>query len=74
MTSLHRKWLFSLSLLQHHYIESLFLVDHYYDTFDVPILPMASKKITKSKIKNIFLSNYQWLLPMVTKACGALGG
>ena len=47
-----------------HYIESGFLVDHYYDnqnveknikikTFDVLILPMASKKITTSKIKNI---------------------
>jgi hypothetical protein len=39
------------------------LVDHYYDkkkTFDVVILPMASKKITASKIKNIFLSNYLW--------------
>jgi len=51
-----------------HYIESGFLVDHYYDnqnveknikikTFDVLILPMASKKITTTKIKNI---NYLW--------------
>jgi hypothetical protein len=55
----------------HHYIESGFLVDHYYynqnikknikiKTFDVLILPMGSKKITTSKIKNIFLSNYLW--------------
>ena len=28
--SLHRKSLFSWSLLQHHYIENGFLVDHYY--------------------------------------------
>ena len=65
---LHQKWLFSWSLLQHHYIKNGFLVDHYYDnqnveknikikTFDVLILPMASKKITTSKIKNI---NYLW--------------
>jgi hypothetical protein len=42
--------------VNHHYIESVFLVHHYYDknqTFDVLILPMASKKITKLKIKNI---------------------
>jgi hypothetical protein len=46
-----------------HNIEMCPLVDHYYDkkkTFDVVILPMASKKITASKIKNIFLSNYLW--------------
>jgi hypothetical protein len=55
----------------HHYIESPFLVDHYYDTFDVLILPMASKKITTSKIK---ISTTYRILPMVTKACGALGG
>jgi hypothetical protein len=44
------------------------LVDHYYDTttttkkktFDVLILPMALKKITTLKIKNIFISNYLW--------------
>jgi hypothetical protein len=43
-----------------HYIEMCPLVDHYYDkkkTFDIVILPMASKKITMSKI---FLSNYLW--------------
>jgi hypothetical protein len=68
---LHRKRLFSWSLLRHHYIKNGFLVDHYYDnqnieknikikTFDVLIFPMASKKITTSKIKNIFLSNYLW--------------
>jgi hypothetical protein len=52
----------------YHYIEMWPLVDHYYDittttkkkTFDVVILPMASKKIATSKIKNIFLSNYLW--------------
>jgi hypothetical protein len=51
-----------------HYIEMCPLVDHYYNittttkkkTFNVVILPMASKKITMSKIKNIFLSNYLW--------------
>jgi hypothetical protein len=46
-----------------HNVKSVFLVHHYYDknqTFDVLILPMASKKITTSKIKNIFLSNYLW--------------
>ncbi len=54
--------------LVHHYIEidkdhnveSVFLVHHYYDknqTFDVLFLPMASKKIRTSKIKNI---NYLW--------------
>ena len=43
----------------HHYIKSVFLVHHYdkNQTFDVLILPMASKKITTSKIKNI---NYLW--------------
>jgi hypothetical protein len=50
----------------HHYIKSPFLVDHYYDTFDVLILPMASKKITTSKIKisttyGIFTYGYQGL-------------
>jgi hypothetical protein len=36
--SLHRKWLFSRSLLRHHYIENGFLIDHYYDitTSQVP--------------------------------------
>ncbi len=54
--------------LVHHYIEidkdhnveSVFLVHHYYDknqTFDVLILPMASKKIRTLKIKTI---NYLW--------------
>ncbi len=38
-------------------------------TFNVVILPMASKKITSLKIKNIFLSNYLWHI-----TCGALGG
>jgi hypothetical protein len=55
----------------HHYIKSPFLVDHYYDTSDVLISPMASKKITTSKIK---ISTTYGILPMVTKACGALGG
>jgi hypothetical protein len=57
----------------HHYIESVFLVHHNYDknqTFDVLILPMASNKITTSKIK---ISNTYGILPMVTKACGGLG-
>ena len=61
----------------HHYIESHFLVhhyyynqnnkngflvDHYYDTFNVLILPMASKKITTSKIKNqLPMAYYLWL-------------
>jgi hypothetical protein len=65
--------------LAHHFynnqnIESVFLVHHHYNknqTFDVLILPMASKKITKSKIK---ISTTYGILPMVTKACGALGG
>jgi len=39
-------------------------------TFDVLILPMASKKITTSKIK---ISTTYGVLPMVTKACGGLG-
>ena len=52
-------------------IECPFLVDHYYDTFDVLILSMASKKITTLKIK---ISTTYGILPMVTKACGALGG
>ena len=46
--------------VNNHYIESVFLVHHYYDknqTFDVLILPMASKKIRTSKIKNI---HYLW--------------
>jgi len=53
---------------KHQNIESVFLVHHYYNnqnvkknikikTFDVLILPMASKKIRTSKIKNI---NYLW--------------
>jgi hypothetical protein len=48
----------SVFLVHHYYynqnIKSVFLVHHYYDknqTFDVLILPMASKKITMSKIK-----------------------
>jgi hypothetical protein len=65
----------SVFLVHHYYynqnIESPFLVDHFYDTFDVLILPMASKKITTSKIK---ISTTYGILPMVTKACGALGG
>jgi hypothetical protein len=73
----------------HHYIESHFLVHHYYynqniengflvhhyfnknQTFDVLILPMASKKNTTLKIK---ISTTYGILPMVTKACRALGG
>ena len=54
----------------HHYIKNGFLVDHYYDknqTFDVLILPMASKKITTLKIK---ISTTYGILPMVTKALG----
>ena len=39
-------------------------------TFDVLILPMASKKITTLKIK---ISTTYGVLPMVTKACGGLG-
>ncbi len=39
-------------------------------TFDVLILPMASKKITTSKIK---ISTTYGVLPMDTKACGGLG-
>ena len=63
--------------LVHHYnqnIENGFVVDHYYDknqTFDVLILPMASKKITMLKIK---ISTTYGILLMVTEACGALGG
>jgi hypothetical protein len=59
--------------INNHYIESVFLVYHYYNknqTFDVLNLPMASKKITTSKIK---LSTTYGILPMVTKACGGLG-
>jgi hypothetical protein len=68
----------SLFLVHHYYynqnIKKGFLVDHYYDknqTFDVLILPMASKKITTLKIK---ISATYCILPMVTKACGAMGG
>ncbi len=43
-----------------HNIKNGFLVDHYYGTFNVLILPMASKKVTMSKIKNILISNYLW--------------
>ncbi len=39
-------------------------------TFNALILPMASKKITTSKIK---ISTTNGILPMVTKACGGLG-
>ncbi len=52
--------------VKNHYIKSVFLVHHYYDknqTFDVLILPMASKKIRTT----------YGILPMVTKACGGLG-
>jgi hypothetical protein len=56
-TSLHRNCLFSSSLLQQK------------KTFDVLILPMASKKITTSKIK---ISTTYGILPMVTKACGGV--
>ncbi len=67
---LHHQNVESVFLVHHyiekekdHNVESVFLVHHYYDknqTFDVLILPMASKKIATSKIKNIFLSNYLW--------------
>ncbi len=40
-------------------------------TFDVLILPMASKKIGTSKIE---ISTTYGVLPLDTKACGALGG
>ena len=68
----------SVFLVHHYYyynqnIKNGFLVDHYYDknqTFNVLILPMASKKITTSKIK---ISTTYGILPMVTKACGGLG-
>jgi hypothetical protein len=51
--SLHQNVAFSWSLLRHHYYDKN-------KTFDIVILPMASKKINTSKIKNIFLSNYLW--------------
>jgi hypothetical protein len=67
----------SVFIVHHYYynqnIKSVFLVHHYYDknqTFNVLILPMASKKITMSKIK---ISTTYGILPMVTKACGAQG-
>ena len=50
-----QKCLLSWSLLRHHYYNKK-------KTFDVVILPMASKKITTSKIKNIFLNNYLWCI------------
>jgi hypothetical protein len=59
--------------VNNHYIESGFLVHHYYNknqTFDVLILPMASKNITTLKIK---ISTTNGILPMATKACGGLG-
>ena len=40
-------------------------------TFDVLILPMDLKPIRTSKI---YISTTYGVLPMVTKACGALGG
>jgi hypothetical protein len=43
-------------------------------TFDVVILPMASEKITTSKIKNIFLSNYLWHITYGYQALWGLGG
>ncbi len=43
--SLHQKFLFSWSLLRHHYIENGFLVDHYYD-------------ITTSKISVFLVHHY----------------
>ena len=68
----------SVFLVHHYYynqnIESVFLLHHYYDknqTFNVLILPMASKKITMLKIK---ISTTYGILLMVTEACGALGG
>jgi len=57
-TSQRRKWLLSWLLLRQK------------KTFDVLISPMASKKITTSKIK---ISTTYGALHMVTKACGGLG-
>ncbi len=55
------------------YIRTLKVLVHFLaqNTFDVLILPMASEKIRRSKIKKI---NYLCgILPMCTKACGGLG-
>ncbi len=75
---LHHQNVKSVFLVHHyikidkdHNVESVFLVHHFYNknqTFDVLILPMASKKITTSKIK---ISTTYGILPMVTKAWGS---
>ena len=72
--SLHRKCLFSSSLLRNQNIENGFLVDQNIknqfittttkiQTFDVLILPMASKKIRTLKIKKhqLPMAYYLWL-------------
>jgi hypothetical protein len=67
---------------KHQNIKSFFLVHHYYDnqnvkknikikTFDVLILPMASKKIRTSKIENI---NYLWRITYGYKGLWGPGG
>ena len=57
--------------VNNHYIESVFLVhDDKNQTFDVLILPMASKKIRTSKIKNI---NYLWRISYGYQGLWGLG-
>ena len=62
-------------------IENVFWVDHYYDNqnieknieidFRCSDFTYGVKKDHNVKNRNI---NYLWLITMVTKACGALGG
>ncbi len=58
--SLHQKWLFSWSLLRHHFIESPFFSWSLLRQFRCSDFTYGIKKDHNVEIKNIFLSNYLW--------------
>ena len=78
--------LFSSSLLRHQDVKSPFLVDHYYNitTSKVPFQLITTKTLSmfrfylwhqkRSQCRKSKISSTYGILPMVTKACGALGG
>ncbi len=58
--SLHQKWLFSWSLLRHHYIQNGFSVDHYYN---ITTSKMAFQLITTTTSlhrKSLFSWSLLW--------------
>ncbi len=59
--SLHRKSLFSWSLLQHHYIENGFLVDHYIKNHCLFSLSLLRKSESRKECeKNIESLSFVW--------------